>query len=134
MQSDILNHEEHEHREIALCPRAFHVLQRQLVLRQRMAARGLIDHDFVFVQEDGAPPIRACATAPTNTLEAPATATRVPLEGGWGRLSWRKARHFRDLTGGADGSHRASYNSMKSKSKIKPRAASRLFDARCGAP
>ena len=175
-----------EDREIALCPRALQVLQRQFVLHQKLAAVGTIDHDFVFFQEDGAPivdlsypykrwryvvakaqvryrepynarhswiswrlmagtnvllvakedghsiqtmlstyarwtegateadiatikramehsPVPACTTAPSNTLGAPGTATRVPLEGGWGRLSWRKAKQFRGLTGGADG-------------------------------
>ena len=48
-------------------------------------------------------PDPVCTTGPSNTLGAPGTATRLPLEGGWGRLSWRKARYFRDLTGGADG-------------------------------
>jgi hypothetical protein len=30
-------------------------------------------------------------------------ATGAPLEQGWGRLSWRKIKHFNSLTGGADG-------------------------------
>jgi integrase len=175
-----------EDREIALCPRAFQVLQRQLALRQALAARGLIDHDFIFFQDNGAPIIHLShpwarwryvvaktqvryrepynarhswiswrlmlgtnvllvakedghsiqtmlstyarwtegsteadiatirqaleysavpryTTSLTDPLGCSGIATRVPLDGGWGRLSWRKARHFRDLNGGADG-------------------------------
>jgi hypothetical protein len=41
---------------------------------------------------------------PSDALEAPKIATKLPLEPGWGRLSWRKGKHFNSLTGGADGS------------------------------
>jgi hypothetical protein len=51
-------------------------------------------------------PVPVCNSGPTNTQRAPGTATRLPLEGGWGRLSWRKAKHFANLTGGADGTPR----------------------------
>ena len=37
---------------------------------------------------------------PAIPVNPHAGATKVPPEGGWGRLSWRKIRHF---NGGADG-------------------------------
>ena len=40
---------------------------------------------------------------PSIPPEPPEFATRTPLDQGWGRLSWRKAKHFKRLTGGADG-------------------------------
>ena len=40
---------------------------------------------------------------PIAPPEAPGFATTMPLEKGWGRLSWRKVKHFNQLTGGADG-------------------------------
>jgi len=44
-----------EDRRITLCPRALAVLKRQLALRTRLVAAGLIRHDHVFFQETGAP-------------------------------------------------------------------------------
>jgi hypothetical protein len=40
---------------------------------------------------------------PSEPPGAPKIATKLPLEQGWGRLSWRKVKHFNSLTGGADG-------------------------------
>jgi integrase len=42
-----------EDRRIQLCPRALEVLKRHLRFRQRLAAEGKIDHDFVFVHPSG---------------------------------------------------------------------------------
>ncbi len=44
-----------EDRRITLCPRALTVLRRQLVLRARLEAEGLIQHDSVFFRETGEP-------------------------------------------------------------------------------
>lgn len=40
---------------IELCPRAIEVLRRQLTLREQLVKAGLLVHDFVFFQADGAP-------------------------------------------------------------------------------
>ena len=40
---------------------------------------------------------------PAVPLDPRAGATKVPLEAGWGRLSWRKTKHFNKINGGADG-------------------------------
>jgi integrase len=42
-----------EDRRVTLCPRAWAVLQRQLALRTRLKAAGLIRHDHVFFRETG---------------------------------------------------------------------------------
>ena len=44
-----------EGRRVALCPRALLVLKEQLALRARLEADGKIDHEYVFVQSNGAP-------------------------------------------------------------------------------
>jgi len=44
-----------EERTIELCPRALSVLNRQLVLRERLVAEGTIHHDHVFFKDDGEP-------------------------------------------------------------------------------
>ncbi len=44
-----------EDRKIALCPRAFEVLQRSSPCARRWRRGGRIDHEFVFFQEDGTP-------------------------------------------------------------------------------
>jgi integrase len=44
-----------ENRQIHLCSRALEVLKLQLSLRARLVRTGLIDHSFVFIQENGAP-------------------------------------------------------------------------------
>ena len=44
--------------------------------------------------------------APAVPADPRAGATKVPPKGstgGWGRLSWRKVKHFRKNSGGADG-------------------------------
>jgi hypothetical protein len=41
--------------------------------------------------------------SPAVPSNAQNNATETPLEKGWGRLSWRKVKHFNSLTGGADG-------------------------------
>jgi len=177
-----------EDRTVELCPRALAVLKRQLTLRERLVARGTIEHQFVFFKADGEPirclkhvysrwcfvtdqlgiryrePYNArhscvswnlmigknlmwCARqhghsvqvmlstygtwiegakeadvaairialgagataeqlereAPSNPLKSPEFATNMPPEPGWGRLSWRKVKHFNSLIGGADG-------------------------------
>ncbi len=43
------------------------------------------------------------AEPPQPPLNPRAGATKVPLEGPWGRLSWRKTKHFNKIIGGADG-------------------------------
>jgi len=45
----------HEDRRIKLCRRAVVVLERQLRLRERLAAAGLIDHNYLFVTDNGQP-------------------------------------------------------------------------------
>jgi integrase len=45
----------HEDRVIRLCPRAIAVLKRQLGLYRHLKARGRIDHEQLFFQDDGAP-------------------------------------------------------------------------------
>ena len=45
----------HEDRVISLCPRAIAVLKRQLALRQKLIARGRIDHDQLFFNSNGSP-------------------------------------------------------------------------------
>ncbi len=40
---------------------------------------------------------------PCTTPASPEFATNMPPTQGWGRLSWRKVKHFNSLTGGADG-------------------------------
>jgi hypothetical protein len=42
-----------EDRRIELCPRALHVLNRQLALRERPVRTGKIDHDHLFFKETG---------------------------------------------------------------------------------
>jgi integrase len=44
-----------EERRITLCPRARAVLKRQLALRARVDAAGLLGHDYVFFRENGEP-------------------------------------------------------------------------------
>jgi integrase len=44
-----------EDRRIALCPRALAVLERQLALRARLEAAGVIRHDHLFFHEGGEP-------------------------------------------------------------------------------
>jgi integrase len=44
-----------EDRRVQLCPRALMVLKRQLALRERLIAAGLIQHDHVFVYATGEP-------------------------------------------------------------------------------
>jgi integrase len=44
-----------EDRRIELCPRASHVLNRQLALRERLVRAGKIDHDHLFFKETGEP-------------------------------------------------------------------------------
>jgi integrase len=41
-------------RTVELCPRALQVLKRQLALRDRLEAAGLLDHELLFCKEDGA--------------------------------------------------------------------------------
>jgi integrase len=43
-----------EDRVVALCPRAIRVLSRQIKLRERLEAAGLIDHDHLFFSAAGA--------------------------------------------------------------------------------
>lgn len=43
-----------EDRIVTLCPRAIRVLSRQLKLRERLKAAGLIDHDHLFFTAEGA--------------------------------------------------------------------------------
>jgi integrase len=45
----------HEDRVISVCPRAIAVLKRQLALRQKLIARGRIDHDQLFFNPNGSP-------------------------------------------------------------------------------
>jgi hypothetical protein len=40
---------------------------------------------------------------PSYPLPSPNLVTSRSLAEGWGRLSWRKVKHFNSLTGGADG-------------------------------
>lgn len=44
-----------EDRRVQLCPRALQVLNRQIRLRERLAAEGKINHDHVFVLDSGEP-------------------------------------------------------------------------------
>lgn len=44
-----------EARIIQLCPRALHVLKRQLALRARLKLTGMIGHDDLFLRESGQP-------------------------------------------------------------------------------
>jgi integrase len=44
-----------EDRRIKLCRRAAVILERQLRLRERLAAEGCIDHNYLFITDDGSP-------------------------------------------------------------------------------
>lgn len=44
-----------EDRRVQLCPRTLKILKRQLLLRERLALAGTLDHDHVFVRDDGKP-------------------------------------------------------------------------------
>lgn len=44
-------------------------------------------------------------TTPLHPPESPETASRLPVEDGWGRLSWRKVQRLKGLTGGERGSN-----------------------------
>jgi integrase len=76
-----------EDRLVELCPRALHVLRRQLALRARLKLEGKIRHDEVFFKDDG---------TPLRNLQYP-----------WVR--WRKA-----LTGTLKGRYREPYNARHS--------------------
>jgi hypothetical protein len=41
--------------------------------------------------------------SPSHSLNSPEFGTDLAPKKGWGRLSWRKIKHFNVLTGGADG-------------------------------
>jgi integrase len=43
------------------------------------------------------------AGPPAAPINPHGGATKVPLDRGWGRLSWRKTKHFNKINGGADG-------------------------------
>jgi len=45
----------------------------------------------------------AITQVPSATPAPPEFASDLPVEEGWGRLSWRKIKYFNSLTGGADG-------------------------------
>ncbi len=45
----------------------------------------------------------AGGSAPSVPQRSPKSASSLPVEGGWGRLSWRKRKYFNNLRGGADG-------------------------------
>jgi integrase len=45
----------HEDRRIKLCRRAVAVIERQLRFRDRLTAKGLINHNYLFVTDDGRP-------------------------------------------------------------------------------
>src|SRR6185437_14192507 len=76
-----------EDRLVELCPRALHVLRRQLALRARLKLEGKIRHDEVFFKDDG---------SPIRNLQYP-----------WVR--WRKT-----LTGTLKGRYREPYNARHS--------------------
>ena len=59
-----------EDRRVQLCARALQVLNRQMRLRERLAAEGKIDHDHVFVLDSG---------EPIRNLQVPATRWRKTL-------------------------------------------------------
>ena len=76
-----------EDRLVELCPRALHVLKRQLALRARLKLAGEIDHEELFFKDDG---------SPIRNLQYP-----------WVR--WR-----RTLTGTLKGRYREPYNARHS--------------------
>jgi hypothetical protein len=49
------------------------------------------------------------------------------VEGGWGRLSWRKVKHFNSLTGGADGT-RTRPESNEISNLLYPKEGESPFD------
>ena len=59
-----------EDRRVQLCARALQVLNRQMRLRERLAAEGKIDHDHVFVLDSG---------EPIRNLQVPVTRWRKTL-------------------------------------------------------
>jgi hypothetical protein len=46
----------YENRRVKLCRRAVLIVERQLRLKERLKAEGSLDHDYLFVTDDGRPP------------------------------------------------------------------------------
>lgn len=80
-----------EDREIDLCPRALKVLRHQLVLRQQLVAKGVIQHECVFFT-DGGKPFRT-VVLPYNrwrrVLKKLAVRYRKALNSRHSLISWR---------------------------------------------
>jgi len=79
-----------EHRRVELCPRAIKVLKRQLRLRKRLAAAGALDHDHVFVRDDGKPmrDLQVAALRWHKTLQSLKVRYRRPYTARHSSVSW----------------------------------------------
>ena len=80
----------HEDRVIRLCPRAIAVLKRQLALYRHLKARGRIDHDQLFFNDDGQPirHLGYLAKCWRNSLERIGLRYRRPYSARHTSVSW----------------------------------------------
>jgi integrase len=79
-----------EDRRVELCPRALKVLKRQLLLRERLAAAGTLDHNHVFVRDDGKPmrDLQVAAIRWRKTLQSLKVRYRRPYTARHSSVSW----------------------------------------------